>query len=119
MQQALIDATRLCGTHNGASRAFSTVELCQEAERRLARWLGVEDTLIFPSVTLANVGLIPAVAAAGDLLVVDRLSHDSMQQAAKIAAANGAVLQGTAPLPSGGVGENSRRGSRGRLRGRH
>ncbi len=93
VQGALIEATRQWGTHNGASRAFSTVELCHEAERRLARWLGVEDTFIFPSVTLANIGLIPAVVAKGDLLVVDRLSHDSIQQAAKIAAANGAVLR--------------------------
>ncbi len=93
VQGALIEATRQWGTHNGASRAFSTVDLCHEAERRLARWLGVADTLIFPSVTLANIGLVPAVAAKGDLLVVDRLSHDSMQQAAKIAAANGAVLR--------------------------
>jgi 7-keto-8-aminopelargonate synthetase-like enzyme len=93
VQAALIEATRQWGTHNGASRAFSTVELCHQAERRLARWLGAEDTLIFPSVTLANIGLIPAVVAKGDLLVVDRLSHDSMQQAAKIAAANGAVLR--------------------------
>ncbi len=93
VQRALIEAARDWGTHNGASRAFSTVELCHQAERRLARWLGVEDTLIFPSVTLANVGLIPAVVAKDDLLVVDRLSHDSIQQAAKIAAANGAVLR--------------------------
>ena len=67
VQEALIEATRQWGTHNGASRAFSTVELCHEAERRLARWLGVEDTLIFPSVTLANIGLIPAVVGQGRL----------------------------------------------------
>jgi 7-keto-8-aminopelargonate synthetase-like enzyme len=93
VQQALVDAVRPYGTHNGSSRIFSALELCNEAERRLARWLGVEDTLIFPSVTLANAGLIPAVAGEGDLLVVDRLSHDSIQQAAKIAAGNGAVLK--------------------------
>ena len=60
--------------------------------------MGVEDTLIFPSVTLANVGLIPAVVAKDDLLVVDRLSHDSIQQAAKIAAAKAARAQGASPL---------------------
>jgi 7-keto-8-aminopelargonate synthetase-like enzyme len=93
VQQALIRAVRPWGTHNGASRVFSTVELCEEAERRLAKWLGVEATLIFASVTLANVGLIPAIAGEGDLLVVDRLSHDSIHQAAKIAAGNGAVYK--------------------------
>jgi 7-keto-8-aminopelargonate synthetase-like enzyme len=93
VQRAVAEAVRQWGTHNGASRAFSSVALCVEAERRLAQWLGVEDTLIFPSVTLANAGLIPAVVRRGDLLVVDRLSHDSVQQAAKIAQANGALLR--------------------------
>ena len=93
VQKALIEAVEPWGTHNGASRAFSSVRLSEEAEQRLARWLGVEDTLIYPSVTLANAGLIPAVTGPNDLLVVDRLSHDSIQQAAKIAAANGTRLR--------------------------
>ena len=93
VQQAMIDALRQWGTHNGASRAFSNCGLCSEAERRLADWLGVEDTLIYTSVTLANTGLIPALVGKGDLLVVDRHSHNSIQEAAKIAAANGAILR--------------------------
>ncbi len=97
VQQAMIEAARPWGTHNGASRIFSSVRLCEEAERRLARWLGVEDTLIFASVTLANIGLIPAVAGQGDLLMVDRLAHDSIHQASKIAAGNGAVLRSFHP----------------------
>jgi len=93
VQQALAESMADWGTHNGASRAFSSAALCDEAERRLADWLDVEDTLIYPSVTLANVGLLPAVAGKGDLLVVDRTSHDSLQQAAKIAAGNGATVR--------------------------
>jgi len=93
LRRALAEAVGPWGTHNGASRAFSNTRLCDEAERRLAHWLGVEDTLIYPSVTLANIGLLPAVTRQDDLLVVDRLSHDSIQQAAKIAAANGARLR--------------------------
>ncbi len=110
VQQALIRAVRPWGTHNGASRIFSSIELCEEAERRLARWLGVEDTLIFASVTLANVGLIPALAGAGDLLAVDRLSHDSIHQAAKIAAAGGAG-QAVLSLPRRNAGRRSRPGT--------
>jgi 7-keto-8-aminopelargonate synthetase-like enzyme len=92
VQKALVEALPRWGTHNGASRAFSSVALCAEAEQRLARWLGVEDTLIFPSVTLANAGLIPALAGKGDLLVVDRQSHDSIHQGARLAAAGGAKV---------------------------
>ena len=93
VQQAMIAALRQWGTHNGASRAFSNCGLCSEAERRLADWLGVEDTLIYTSVTLANTGLIPALVGKGDLLVVDRHSHNSIQEAAKIAAAAPLVVQ--------------------------
>ena len=93
VQRAIAEALPEWGTHNGSSRSFSSVQLCEEAERRLATWLGVEDTLIFPSVTLANVGLIPALVGSGDVLVVDRHSHDSIWQGAKIASANGAVLR--------------------------
>lgn len=97
VQQAIVDALPGWGTHNGASRAFWSVVLCTQAEERLARWLQVPNTLIYPSVTLANVGLIPALVTKGDLLVVDRLSHDSIQQGAKIAAANGATLRELSP----------------------
>jgi 7-keto-8-aminopelargonate synthetase-like enzyme len=81
------------GSHNGASRAFSSPILTDETEGRLARWLGVADTFIFPSVTLANIGLLPAVTTAGDLLIVDRESHDSVHQGARLAAAGGARLE--------------------------
>jgi hypothetical protein len=49
-------------------------------------------------VTLANVGLIPGIATKGDLLVVDRQSHDTIHQAAKSAAADGAILEEVHPL---------------------
>lgn len=81
------------GSHNGASRAFSSPVLVDEAERKLSEWLGVVDTFIFPSVTLANVGLIPAITGPGELLLVDRESHDSVHQGAKLAAAGGAKLE--------------------------
>lgn len=93
VKQAIADAMNVWGTHNGSSRAFANSALCTEAERRLASWLGVERTLIFTSVTLANTGLIPALAGPGDLLIVDRHSHNSIHEAAKIAATNGADLQ--------------------------
>jgi glycine C-acetyltransferase len=92
----LLDAIRQTlpawGSHNGASRAFSCPAMTDEAEARLARWLGVADTFIFPSVTLANIGLLPAITGRGDLLLVDRESHDSVHQAARLAAAGGATL---------------------------
>ncbi len=77
------------GTHNGTSRAFSSVKANTDAEEKLAAWLGTEATLIYPSVTLANMGAIPGLVGKQDVLVVDEQAHNSIQEGAKIARANG------------------------------
>ncbi len=92
VKEAIIRGVREWGTHNGASRAFSSVEANIRAELKLAHWLGTEAVLIYPSVTLANLGAIPGLVGKQDLLVVDEQAHNSIQEGAKIAKANGAKL---------------------------
>src|SRR5437879_5934581 len=89
---AIVRGVQRWGTHNGASRAFASVRSNIDAEEKLARWLGTEATLIYPSVTLANVGAIPGLVGKQDLLVVDEHAHNSIQEGAKIAKANGVRL---------------------------
>ena len=89
VQEAVIRGTRRWGTHNGASRAFASVRANVEAEDRLAAWLGTEAVLIYPSVTLANMGAIPGLVGRPDVLVVDEHAHNSIQEGARIARANG------------------------------
>ncbi|HEV3256923.1 MAG TPA: pyridoxal phosphate-dependent aminotransferase family protein, partial [Gemmataceae bacterium] len=89
VQEAVVRGIERWGTHNGASRAFSCVRANIEAEDKLARWLGTEAALIYPSVTLANMGAIPGLVSRPDLLVVDQHAHNSIQEGAKIAKANG------------------------------
>ncbi len=92
VRDAIERGVRDWGTHNGSSRAFSSVRANAEAEARLARWLGTEAALIYPSVTLANVGAIPALMGRNDVLIVDAHAHNSIQEGAKIAGANGAKV---------------------------
>ncbi len=80
------------GTHNGASRAFASVRANIEAEERLAEWLGIDAVLILPSVMLTNLGAIPGLAGRQDAIAMDEQAHSSMQEAAKIARANGAKV---------------------------
>jgi 7-keto-8-aminopelargonate synthetase-like enzyme len=89
VQDALVRGTATWGTHNGASRAFSGVRPGEDAERQLARWLGTEAVLMYASVTLANMGAIPGLVGRNDLLIVDEHAHNSIQEGAKIARANG------------------------------
>lgn len=80
------------GSHNGASRAFASVRTNLEAEEKLAGWLGTEAALIYPSVSLANMGALPGLVGRRDLLIVDEHAHNSIQEGAKIAQANGVRL---------------------------
>lgn len=89
VKQAVVDGTRTWGTHNGASRAFASVRANEVAEEKLAQWLGTEAVLIYPSVTLANMGAIPGLVGRQDVLVVDQQAHNSIQEGAKIAKACG------------------------------
>jgi 7-keto-8-aminopelargonate synthetase-like enzyme len=89
VKEAVIRGTRKWGTHNGASRAFSSVRANAEAEDKLAAWLGTEAVLIYPSVTLANMGAIPGLVGRQDILIVDEHAHNSIQEGARIAKANG------------------------------
>jgi 7-keto-8-aminopelargonate synthetase-like enzyme len=89
VKDAVVRGVERWGTHNGASRAFASVRANIEAENKLAHWLGTEAALIYPSVTLANMGAIPGLVGKQDLLVVDEHAHNSIQEGAKIAKANG------------------------------
>jgi 7-keto-8-aminopelargonate synthetase-like enzyme len=93
VREAVIRGVQRWGTHNGASRAFSCVAANEEAEEKLARWLGIEAVLIYPSVTLANLGAIPGLIGRRDLLVVDEHAHNSIQEGTRIARANGARVE--------------------------
>src|SRR5262249_47843836 len=92
VQQAILDGVKRWGTHNGASRAFSCVRSNDDAENKIAAWLGTEAALIFPSVSLANLGAIPGLVTRRDVLVVDEHAHNSIHEGAKIAKANGTPL---------------------------
>lgn len=89
VQQAIVRGIAKWGTHNGSSRAFSSVRANIEAEEKIARWLGIDAALIYPSVTLANAGAIPGLVTKSDIIVSDEYAHNSIQEGNKIAKANG------------------------------
>lgn len=86
---AIERGVRQWGTHNGGSRAFSSVEPNIRAERQIAEWLGTEAALIYPSVTLANTGALPGLATRQDVLVADQFAHNSIDEGLKLAKARG------------------------------
>lgn len=87
--EALVQGARQWGTQFGASRAFAICQTEVELEARIARWMGTEAALIFPSVTLANLGVLPGLVEPQDLIVVDEYAHNSIVEGTKLARANG------------------------------
>lgn len=113
VQQAIIDGMRHWGTQNTISRSFASAEICKRVERRLADWLGVEDTMVVRSVSIANIGVIPAICGPDTLLAVDQFSHTSIWEASKIAQADGVEVQKFDAAEMGSLEEVARkRGNR-------
>ena len=52
-------------------------------EERLAAWFGTEAALVYPSGYLANLGTIGALLSSRDAVVIDRLAHASLFDAAR------------------------------------
>ncbi len=76
VKRAANDATEKLGAGAGASRLVTgNHSLFGRLEARLARLKGTEDACVFGSGYLANLGIIPALVGAGDLILADALSH--------------------------------------------
>ena len=89
--KAAVEAAQRYGVGAGASRLVTgNHPLYDELETRLARLKGTEAACVFGSGYLANVGIIPALAGSGDLILVDELSHACIHAGTKL---SGATVQ--------------------------
>lgn len=85
VQEAARKAVRDYGSGAGASRLVSgNSPLYDALEQALAEFKGEEASLIFGSGYLANIGVIPALAEAGDLILADKLIHASLVDAIRL-----------------------------------
>ena len=76
------------GAGAGGSRLVTgNHPLLVELERKLAGHKGAEAALVFGSGYLANLGITPALAGRGDLVLLDELSHACMWAGAKLSGA--------------------------------
>ena len=86
--RAAKDAIDKYGAGSGASRLVTgNHPLFAALEAKLAEIKGTRAALIFGSGYLANIGIIPALAGAGDLIVLDELVHSCMHVGAALSGA--------------------------------
>jgi len=88
VKEAAIEALRVYGVGAGASRFVTgNHPLFNELEARLARLKETETACVFGSGYLANLGIIPALIGAGDLVLIDELAHACLWAGARLARA--------------------------------
>jgi 8-amino-7-oxononanoate synthase len=88
VKEAAIEAVRTYGVGAGASRFVTgNHPLLTELEARLARLKQTQDACVFGSGYLANLGIVPALVGAGDLVLIDELSHACLWGGARLSRA--------------------------------
>ncbi|MBI4598349.1 MAG: 8-amino-7-oxononanoate synthase [Candidatus Omnitrophica bacterium] len=82
--QAAAEAAAEWGVGAGGSRLLSgTTRWHAELEARLAAWFGAEDAIVYPSGYHANLGTLETMLSRDDAVIVDRLAHASLIDAAR------------------------------------
>lgn len=85
---AAADAAGRYGAGAGASRLVTgSLPIHEELEAEIAGLKGAEAAIVFSSGYAANLGLIPALLARGDVAVCDKLNHASLIDACRLSGA--------------------------------
>ena len=86
--QAAIAATQAYGTGSSGSRLITGHrELHRELECAIARLKNTEDSIVFSSGYLANLGAIAAIVGKRDLILSDQYNHSSLRSGAIVSGA--------------------------------
>jgi acyl transferase domain-containing protein/7-keto-8-aminopelargonate synthetase-like enzyme/acyl carrier protein len=89
IMSAIPGAVEQWGTHPSWTRAVASPALYGELERELAWMVGVPDTLVFPSISLLHLGVLPALAGYRGVILTDASAHHSMAEACMRARSDG------------------------------
>jgi 7-keto-8-aminopelargonate synthetase-like enzyme len=79
LKAAMVDAVREYGSSQcGTPIATGYARILAELEQTLARFVGLDDALIFPSCYQANASLFTTVATPRDVIIIDQYAHASL-----------------------------------------
>ncbi len=110
---ASTEATRRYGTGAGASRLVTgNHPLYRTLEKKLAALKGGEDAVVFGSGYLASMGVLTALAAAPDLILLDELSHSCLFAGARLSGARALTFPHNDVTELGALLERERAGHR-------
>jgi len=88
IKRASIKAIRKYGTGCSGSRFLNgTLDIHLELEEKLARFVGMDDALVFSTGFQVNLGVIPALLSRHGYLILDELDHASIIEGARLSLA--------------------------------
>lgn len=94
VKKAAGDAVERFGAGASASRLISgTMTIHQELEQKLAEFKHAQASLVFPTGYQANIGIITSLVGKDDVVIIDRLCHASLVDAARLSGAKLLVYQ--------------------------
>src|SRR5262249_52303643 len=94
------------GVHPSWTRAVASPRLYDELERELAAFVGAPAVLVFPSISLLHLGVLPHLAGPDGVIFKDAEAHHSIHEGCLRAQANGAEWQA---FPHGDADELEKR----------
>jgi acyl carrier protein len=86
---AIPPAVEAWGVQPSWTRAVASPSLYAELERELADMAGAAETLVFPSISLLHLGVLPALAGVNGIILKDAEAHHSIHEACQKAQADG------------------------------
>ena len=87
--RAFVKNAKLWGVGSGASRLVTgTLSIHQQLEKELALFSKKEDSLVFPSGYMANLGLISTITSKDDLIILDKIDHASIIDGSRLSQAS-------------------------------
>jgi 7-keto-8-aminopelargonate synthetase-like enzyme len=94
------------GVHPSWTRAVASPRPYDELERELATFVGAPTTLVFPSISLLHMGVLPLLAGPDGVILKDAEAHHAIHEACLRAQANGTEW---APFPHGDFAQLERK----------
>ncbi len=94
VKEAAKQAIDKYGTSSAGSRFLNgTLDIHNELEERIAKFVGKEAAITFSTGFQVNVGVIPALVEKGDHIIIDRLNHASIIEGARLSQANTVIYR--------------------------
>lgn len=92
--QAAIDATKKYGTSASGSRTLAGEKtLYRELEKAIAEWKHTQDCIVCTGGWATNLAFVSCFAKKGDLIVYDRLSHNSLTEGVRLSSASSKAFE--------------------------